>query len=139
MIYTWDHTMLLHLNGNNNYNSQQLLTKIQQIPYSRQPSTKFQQPHLGRNTFIYTRGLIEIFPTTTLVLSYRNKIFELLRIYYSKILGLIYKRKLIKTLLQATILKKNTFPIAFMRSSGSKTLKMFINCNIFGCLRDMPY
>ena len=70
------------------YNALQQLSTTLQLKFNNNYLiyNTLQQPHLGNNTFIYTRGLIELFPLTTLVLSYQIKIFQLLRIYYNKCL-----------------------------------------------------
>jgi predicted lipase len=69
-----------------------------------------QQPLLGNNTNIYTRGSLRAFPSSYSMLSYRNKMFQLLNIYYNKYLIQIDKSESSIYVLQYFSLKKNSFP-----------------------------
>jgi hypothetical protein len=81
------------------------------IPLTTKKTTiGYQQPLLGHNTkFLYKRALW-FFPSNYSMLSYRNKIFQLLNIYYNKYLSQTDKRESSKSVLQSFTLKKNTFP-----------------------------
>jgi hypothetical protein len=84
------HHLLATLNNNNSF---QTLAKLQQ---QLSATMIFNNLIWAYNTFIYTKRLIEIFPPTTLVLSYQIKIFLLLRIYYNKYSRHTYKRKMLR-------------------------------------------
>jgi hypothetical protein len=78
--------------------------------YTIGSTTHKQRPLLGNNTNIYTRGSLRSFPSSYSMLSYRNKMFQLLNIYHNKYLIQIDKCQSSIYVLQSFSLKKNTFP-----------------------------